>query len=86
MLADRIRRAIAACQITTPSGSTSLRCSVGMVLRDGDATTVDDLIGRADAALYEAKRLGRDRAAWAADEHPLTTLGQLGTGVLHIFR
>jgi PleD family two-component response regulator len=37
----------------------------------GDLTTVDALISRADAALYEAKRLGGDRAAWAIDEESL---------------
>jgi diguanylate cyclase (GGDEF)-like protein/PAS domain S-box-containing protein len=41
----------------TPDGQT---CSAGLALwRPGE--TVDDLVGRADAALYEAKEAGRDR-------------------------
>jgi GGDEF domain-containing protein len=42
-----------------------------MVLGGGRVRTVDDLIDRADAALYEAKRLGRDLTAWAGDERAL---------------
>jgi diguanylate cyclase (GGDEF)-like protein/PAS domain S-box-containing protein len=41
----------------TPSGQT---CSAGVALWD-PAENVEDLIGRADVALYEAKEAGRDR-------------------------
>jgi predicted signal transduction protein with EAL and GGDEF domain len=42
----------------TPDGQT---CSVGLAQWDG-AETADDLVQRADAALYRAKAEGRDRA------------------------
>jgi diguanylate cyclase (GGDEF)-like protein len=41
----------------TPGGQT---CSAGVVCWDG-AEPPADLVGRADAALYEAKNAGRDR-------------------------
>jgi diguanylate cyclase (GGDEF)-like protein len=49
-LTERLRAA-------TPSGET---CSAGIVLWDGEESG-EELVGRADAALYEAKDAGRDR-------------------------
>ena len=37
--------------------------SVGIALFEGDATTTEALMARADAALYDAKRAGRDSYA-----------------------
>lgn len=62
-LAERARRAIADLRIPlggTPTGFVTV--SVGATsLRPSDDGSADELIARADAALYEAKRLGRDR-------------------------
>jgi diguanylate cyclase (GGDEF)-like protein len=49
-IVDRLRGA-------TPFGQT---CSAGVALWDG-SESVEGLIGRADAALYQAKEQGRDR-------------------------
>lgn len=50
LLVERLRA-------VTPDGQT---CSAGMARWDGEETSAE-LVGRADAALYEAKRAGRDR-------------------------
>lgn len=50
----------------TPAGVT---CSVGAATwRPGDSASM--LLSSADAALYRAKRLGRDRVAWATEDDP----------------
>ena len=51
---ERIREA-------TPLGQT---CSAGIAIWDHEESG-EQLVGRADAALYEAKRSGRDRIALA---------------------
>jgi diguanylate cyclase (GGDEF)-like protein len=53
-LAERLRDA-------TPGGQ---RCSVGIAVWDGSESP-ESLVGRADAALYDAKRTGRDRTVAA---------------------
>jgi diguanylate cyclase (GGDEF)-like protein len=52
---ERVREA-------TPEGQ---ECSAGLAIWDG-AESSFELFGRADAALYEAKRAGRGRCVWAA--------------------
>ena len=50
----------------TPAGES---CSAGIAEWDGKEHP-DDLVGRADAALYEAKRAGRDRSLVASAARP----------------
>lgn len=69
-LAQRIREAIASVSLASSAGRIPLRCSIGMAMSGPETTTVESLIQRADAALYLAKRRGRDRAVW--DERPDT--------------
>jgi diguanylate cyclase (GGDEF)-like protein len=52
-------------RLVSPDG---ISCSLGSAsFRAGDSASI--LISRADAALYDAKRLGRDQLSWA-NEHP----------------
>jgi diguanylate cyclase (GGDEF)-like protein/PAS domain S-box-containing protein len=54
-----------------------LSCSIGVAMMLGDASTADTagLLQRADAALYEAKRSGRDRFVLAPGTPPDTVVG-----------
>ncbi len=63
-LAERIREAIASVSLAGNAGPIPLHCSIGMAMSDPDTNTVESLIQRADAALYLAKRRGRDQAVW----------------------
>jgi diguanylate cyclase (GGDEF)-like protein/PAS domain S-box-containing protein len=63
-VADRLRALM-------PRGTT---CSIGVAEWDG-IERADDLVGRADAALYEAKRAGRDRLVVAPRRVPATAEG-----------
>lgn len=68
--ARQIRALLAAARIPHPHGiHAAVTASIGIAtLRPGSAATVEMFIAQADAALYRAKQLGRDRAiAYAAD-------------------
>ena len=64
IVADRMRRAVAALRIAQAPGSGSaITVSIGIAATDRDPECDSSgLHARADIALYEAKRLGRDRA------------------------
>ena len=53
--------------VETEATALGLTVSVGVASLPEDATTADGLVGAADAALYEAKALGRNRLVGA---HP----------------
>jgi len=59
-LAERLRRAVAALRVETAAGEVGTTISAGVAELSVDSGA-DDLIEAADAALYEAKRRGRDR-------------------------
>jgi len=57
------RRVVTACRgvdISTPTGHMKFSCSVGVVEATETDGTAEDTLRRADSALYEAKRGGRD--------------------------
>lgn len=69
-LAERIRAAVAA--VSHPGLDRRVTISIGIATYPADAKDFRELLTRADAALYEAKALGRNRAfnAAAAGQRP----------------
>jgi diguanylate cyclase (GGDEF)-like protein len=70
-LAERLRRLIEA----TSVGSKGLHIttSLGVAELPGHARTADELLKRADEALYEAKELGRNLVRISGEPHPTAT-------------
>ena len=67
VIAENLRKCIANHPLSRPDGgSLCLSASIGVALFDGHPN-YERLVSRADAAMYEAKRLGRDRVVMAAD-------------------
>jgi diguanylate cyclase (GGDEF)-like protein len=66
-VAEKLRRSVGATALPSPEGVGPLRVtiSLGVATLGIDADDVAGLIEKADAALYEAKRQGRDRVAMA---------------------
>jgi diguanylate cyclase (GGDEF)-like protein len=59
-LAERLRCAVAGTGLATPMGPVSVTVSIGVACF-GPGDTVASLTDRADAAMYSAKRAGRNR-------------------------
>lgn len=64
-LAERLRSSCADAEIALPDGR-SLKVTVSMGLADASECPIEIALKRADDALYEAKRLGRNRVVVAA--------------------
>jgi two-component system cell cycle response regulator len=62
---ELIRAQVAALPFATAGGTISVTCSFGVAERQPDES-IDELLKRADDALYKAKRSGRDRVVAAA--------------------
>ncbi len=61
VVADRLHRRLKEQRVASPQGEVRFTVSVGLaILRLTDAS-LEDILKRADRALYEAKRQGRDR-------------------------
>ena len=65
-LAERLRSTIKEVSIEGPNGPFGIAVSIGLSAVDPADSTIDAALRRADAALYEAKRNGRDRVEAAA--------------------
>jgi diguanylate cyclase (GGDEF)-like protein len=59
-LADRIRDVCRTLVVESPAGQVRCSCSIGISEVAWDDENIEDTLRRADAALYEAKRSGRD--------------------------
>lgn len=60
--AERLRKAIAACRIGMPGAELHLTATLGVAAcASGEILSVDELLARADAALYRGKAAGRNR-------------------------
>jgi len=71
--AERIRAAIADHRIATDTGVISVTASFGIsAFPESGATTAEDLVRRADRALYRAKKTGKNRVElfWSEDSGP----------------
>ena len=66
-VADRISAVLAGVHVVD-GHALALPASVGVATTRWNATTADELLRRADAAMYEAKRAGRGR--WASFDSP----------------
>ncbi len=64
-LAERLRAAVGTQTVTVADDTwLPLRASVGIALSDPSTRAADQLVQRADQALYRAKGAGRDAVAW----------------------
>jgi diguanylate cyclase (GGDEF)-like protein len=62
-LAERLRAAVATDPIPTDNGPLPVTVSIGVATLETSDTAADAILARADAALYQAKRAGRNRVA-----------------------
>jgi len=66
LVAERLRQKIASAAVPLEQGNTvSYTVSIGVATLGADETGIDALLGRADQALYRAKRTGRDKVCVA---------------------
>jgi two-component system cell cycle response regulator len=73
-IAERIRTAIERASLEVDNKSCALTISVGVASIGADEETIEQLIDRADRALYRAKAGGRNRVVVAAANSELGTL------------
>ena len=71
-IAEKLRAAIAAAPLVRVDRRARVTVSIGVAAMPMAMVSASDLVERADAALYEAKRAGRDRVRAWHDEPPST--------------
>jgi diguanylate cyclase (GGDEF)-like protein len=60
-IAERVRLSVASCPFEHAGESVPITVSIGVATFEGGKESVDEMIARADAALYRAKNAGRNR-------------------------
>jgi two-component system cell cycle response regulator len=67
-IGERIRKSVASSRLDVglPDGGLKVSVSIGVTTLDGPQDKVDDILRRADQALYKAKRDGRNRVVFLA--------------------
>jgi putative nucleotidyltransferase with HDIG domain len=80
-VAERLRRAVARAEFPLP-----LRISIGVATYPVDGETREELLSRADAALYAAKGAGKNRTSTAADIDGASCPRPLHHGPLELLR
>jgi diguanylate cyclase (GGDEF)-like protein len=73
--AERIRQAVAAETVPFDDAVIPATVSIGLATVDLQDRDIQDVIGRADLALYQAKNAGRNRVVTAAERNPLRKAG-----------
>ncbi len=66
-LATRLRESCSRIILRSPTADITCSCSIGISERRADDEGLDSMLRRADAALYQAKRSGRN--CWRSNEH-----------------
>lgn len=61
IVAERLRRALAEQTVDAAEGAVRFTASIGLTVADVSDVSVESLLQRADAAMYEAKKAGRNR-------------------------
>lgn len=77
-LAERLRVAVAAMQLVPDASIPGVTISAGIAAYRPEDTDVHALVRRADRALYDAKRAGRNRVVAAVDDASPTQPGSAG--------
>jgi len=68
--AERMRQVVQDTEVATPAGTVRITVSLGAVIGQEPTLDADELIRIADAALYRAKRGGRNRVEMARNSTP----------------
>jgi len=63
VVAERLRSSVEKATITTPNGLLNVSVSIGVAERSSSQSSWADALAASDAALYDAKRAGRNRIA-----------------------
>jgi diguanylate cyclase (GGDEF)-like protein len=72
-LAERVRHALRSTPMETGRGVINITASFGVTVLCGDDTHPEQLVRRADDALYAAKQQGRDRVVMTTGDRTAST-------------